>query len=142
MVRFFLIICLLCINSLYTQENIISNECEDDSLMIVGNTPEEIPIFDTDSPDAGRLQEFVVENLKYPEMAIEDRREGRVNIKFWIDTAGYTHNHRIINGVREDLDKEALRVAKLIKFDEPAKTRGKPVGYCYVITISFKLPEK
>ncbi len=31
--------------------------------------------------------------------------------------------------VQEDLDREVLRIAKLIKFDEPAKTRGKPVGY-------------
>ena len=142
MVRVFLIIFLLCINSLYAQENKYMNECEDESLITTGNSPEEIPIFDKDSQDPQRLHNFLLENLRYPKMAIKDKIEGRIYIKFWIDTAGYTHNHRIIKGVREDLDREALRVAKLIKFDEPAKTRGKPVGYCFFMVIPFNLPEK
>ena len=141
MVRVFLIIFLLCINSLYAQENKYMNECEDESLITTGNSPEEIPIFDKDSQDPQRLHNFILENLKYTETALEDKIEVRIYIKFWIDTAGYTHNHRIIKGVREDLDREALRVAKLIKFDEPAKTRGKPVGYCFSMVIPFNLPE-
>lgn len=142
MVRTFLIIFLLCINSLYAQENKYSNECEDDSLITTGNSPEEIPIFDKNSPDPQKLHDFLLENIKYPEMAIEDKIEGRIFIKFWIDTSGSTHNHKIIKGIREDLDREVLRIAKLIKFDEPAKTRGKPVGYCFFMVIPFNLPEK
>ena len=114
----------------------------DETVTVYGH-PEELPIFRKNVKSSiEEMLTFLVENLKYPQSALEDEIEGKVYISFWIDTAGNTQNHRIVRGVREDLDREALRVAKLIKFDEPAKNLGKPIGDCFTIPILFRLPEK
>lgn len=51
-------------------------------------------------------------------------------------------NHEIIKGIREDLNNEALRVAKLINFDRPAMQRGKPIKVKYTVPVEFKLEKK
>ena len=99
--------------------------------------PEEYP-----KPAMSRIMDFVRENIIYPETAIKDKEEGRVFIQFCIGADGITREHKIVRGVREDLDNEALRVAKLIKFDEPAKNQGKPVELCFAIPVTFSLSKK
>ena len=114
----------------------------DDTTDIFGD-PEELPIFrENVKSSTERMFKFIEENLQYTQSALDDRIEGRVIVQFSIDTAGYTQNHKILKGIREDLDREVLRIAKLIKFDQPAKNRGKPIEFCYSIPIVFKLPEK
>jgi len=66
----------------------------------------------------------------------------RAFISFWIDTIGVTGNHEIIEGIRKDLNNEALRVAKLINFDRPAIQRGKPIKVKYTVPVEFKLEKK
>ena len=71
------------------------------------------PIFDKSAKNSiDKLFEFILVNFKYPETAKADKIEGKVIVEFWIDTDGYTSEHRIIQSVRQDLDGEVLRVAK------------------------------
>lgn len=89
------------------------------------------------------LFEFIRANLVYPQTAIDDSIEGRVYIEYIVDTLGYTSNHKIIRGVREDIDNEALRVARLIKYDKPAFSwRDEPVECVYYLPINFTLHPK
>lgn len=81
-------------------------------------------------------------NLIYPQSALMDSIEGKVYVQFWVDTSGNTKNHIILKGVRNDLDEEALRVARLIKFDKPAMQRGKPIKVKFTVPIEFKLGKK
>ena len=55
-----------------------------------------------------------------------------------VDKQGFTHNHEVIKGVNEQLDTEALRICKLIKFDYPAKQLGEPVNLIYYQRIKFE----
>lgn len=71
-----------------------------------------------------------------------DSVEGKVYVKYLIDTLGFTTKHRIEKGIRDDLNKEAIRVAKLIKYNSPAKFNDKPILFYYTIPIEFKLPPK
>lgn len=64
-----------------------------------------------------------------------------IYVTCWVDISGNTLSHCLLKKEREDLDKEALRVAKLVKFDEPAKQRGKPIKIKYVIPVKFE-PKK
>lgn len=88
--------------------------------------------------DEGLLN-FIDRNLKYPEAAKTDSVQGTVYASFRVDTNGKTFHHRIIRGVRADLDSEAIRVARLIKFEKPAMQRGKPVVIGYCLPIRFSL---
>lgn len=126
-ILFIAFICLNASNSANSQ-----NKC--DSVSGVFGTPEMLPEFN--------IVEFIAENLKYPETAKKDKVEGLVVIRFWIDTLGYTSEHKIIKGIRSDLDKEALRVSRLIKFHKPAMNNNKPIGTCFQVKIPFRLLNK
>lgn len=86
-----------------------------------------------------KLSIFINENINYPKNAFKDSIEGIVYISMDVDTDGSTHNHIIIKGIREDLDNEAIRIAKLIKFERAAMQNGKPVKIKYTLPIDFKL---
>lgn len=96
----------------------------------------ESPYFD------GDIKAFIQSNISYPIEALHDSVEGRVSVEFWVDTAGNTVKHEILRGVRDDLDREALRVARLIKFVTPAKQKDRPVAVRYVIPVDFFLDEQ
>ncbi len=86
----------------------------------------------------GDLIHFIQTNIQYPSSAVRDSVQGRVNVAFMIDTVGNTFNHRILKGgIREDLNQEALRVTRLIKFDTPAFQKDKPVVVKYVVPVDF-----
>lgn len=110
---------------------------EKDSLVISTITiVEDKPIFN------GNLKEFISNNIKYPQKAKIDSIEGTVFISFWVDTTGNTVNHKVIRGIREDLNKEAIRVTKLIKFKEPAMQRNKPIKVRYTVPVDFEISTK
>lgn len=96
---------------------------------------EEPPLFD------GELLDFIQEEMKYPLSAIKDSIEGTVIISYIVDTLGHTINHKIIRGVRKDVDLEALRIAKLIKYARPALQRGNPIRVPMTVPFSFKLDQ-
>jgi TonB family protein len=103
-------------------------------------TPEELPIFDKSFPnDINKLYEFIWTVLRYPATARADNIIGDVLVQFWVDTTGFTIEHRIIQSVRQDLDDEVLRIAKLIKFDIPAKNSGNLIGTCLTLPVRFQI---
>lgn len=107
---------------------------DDDSLEYTGlGIAEEMPI------SIEELKAFIKNELKYPESALSDSIEGIVLASFWVDTTGKTTNHKIIRGINQALNAEALRIVKLIHFEKPALERGKPVKIKYVIPVEFKL---
>ena len=115
--------------------------CFSDADILFGGGPEELPMFKKELSSTAKLLEFIGKNIIYPETAIKDKVEGRVTVQFCIGKDGTTSEHEIVRSVREDLDNEALRIAKLIKFDVPAKNRGEPVETCFTLPISFSLSE-
>jgi len=135
MVRFLLFISVL------TTTLPLSSQTKCDSMLIKCFDPEEYPIFNKNFPknSVEKLFEFVFENLKYPETAKVDKIEGKVFVQFVVDTNGLTRDHTIFQSIRQDLDDEALRVTKLIKYDVPAKNNGKPVEYHSALLIRFTL---
>ena len=100
--------------------------------------PEKMPEFRRNK-GLEELMEFIVQNLQYPETARKYSIEGRVITQYWIDTLGNTYNHKIVRGVREDLDNEALRIIKLLKYEVPAMQRGKPISVMFTLPIIFDL---
>ncbi|MDR2972385.1 MAG: energy transducer TonB [Bacteroidales bacterium] len=147
MVRKFItvIALLLSINFSYTQiddnDTLRHHKC--DNIRPFSHPEKEFPIFDNSTKYSWeKLYEFLQGNLTYPESAKADKVEGQVFVQFWIDTNGFTSEHKIIQSVRQDLDDEALRVAKLIKFDVPAKNYcDEPIGMCWQMPIRFTLNE-
>lgn len=126
-----LVFCLFCGILVFSQS-------KNDSIFELGSVVENTPIF-RKNKGLEELMKFITDNLQYPETALKDSLEGRVITQFWIDTLGNTYNHKIVRGVREDLDNEALRVVKLLKYDVPAMQRGKPIASAFTLPIIFNM---
>lgn len=87
------------------------------------------------------LDHFLKTNLSYPESAINDSIEGIVFVSFVVEKDGSTTDHKLVKGIRTELDKEAVRVSKLIKFEKPAMQNGKPIKVSYTLPVEFNLTE-
>lgn len=91
---------------------------------------------------SGDLKDFINNHLVYPQSALNDSIEGTVLVSLLIDTLGKTIGHKVIRGIRSDLNEEALRVTKLIIFSQPAMQGKKPIWVRLVVPVEFKLPKQ
>lgn len=85
------------------------------------------------------LMAYLKKKVKYPQPSLEMRDQGRVYVKFVVDTDGGISQAHIARGVTPELDAEALRVVKGMPKWNPGKQRGRAVKVWYTIPIYFKL---
>lgn len=81
---------------------------------------------------------FLKNNLKYSKQARRLELEGKVYIEFVVDKTGKVVNARVLKGIGEECDKEALRVVQLTQWN-PGKQRGRPVNVKMVVPVQYKL---
>ncbi len=86
------------------------------------------------------LSQFLKDQIKYPPKAAKERIQGRVEVAFWIDKSGKVHDVKVVESVDKDLDKEAVRVCKLLPDFIPATVNGEPVEVLFKLPIRFKIP--
>lgn len=91
-----------------------------------------------DMPQLVGGMEKLQRNISYPPRAFRDRVEGRVIVEFIVDEKGKVRNPKIIKGVRNDINREALRAISKARF-LPAREQGKPIPVEHVIFILFSL---
>lgn len=89
--------------------------------------------------NANAFSEWVNSHLKYPEDAKAAGEQGRVTLQFTIGTDGVVSNVKILRGVSESLDAEALRVVSSSPDWGPGKVNGKPVPVTFTFPVVFKL---
>ena len=87
------------------------------------------------------LYKFITDNLKYPQLALENGIEGRVYLNFVIDTDGTVSNVRVMRDIGGGCGREAKRVVEMMPKWFPAKQRGKPVRTPFNLPVNFVLPE-
>lgn len=86
------------------------------------------------------FREFISENLRYPEPALQGKVEGFVIVEYDVHDNGEVNNPRILKGLGFGCDEEALRVVGLLRF-EKVKNRGVRVKMTSKTTINFHLPK-
>jgi TonB family protein len=87
------------------------------------------------------LVEFITQNIIYPKRELNEKIGGVVIIGFAVEKDGSTSEHKILRGIENGkrLEKEALRVCKLIRYEQPAIQNNKPVRFSILIPVSFNL---
>lgn len=85
------------------------------------------------------LYGFLKDNVEYPPAAKANGISGKVFVNFTVEKDGSITAVKVIRGVHELLDKEAIRVVKSFPKWKPGKQRGKSVRVSYNIPISFVL---
>ena len=79
---------------------------------------------------------FYTENFKYPEI---EPINGRGELDLIIDKEGYVMDVLIIKSLHPELDKEFIRIMKLLpRFPQPGKLNGKPVRSKYKLPMSAR----
>lgn len=96
-------------------------------------TAEEMPTFN------GNLNQWLLENMKYPSEAVKNKEQGRVVVQFIVTEEGEIMEPKVIRSVSPLLDKEALRVVSSMPKWKPGKANGKPIAVHYILPVSFVL---
>ncbi|MBC7653631.1 MAG: TonB family protein [Oligoflexus sp.] len=82
---------------------------------------------------------FLGKNLRYPAKARDYNIQGRVYLSFDVDKDGDLINLKVVKGVNEELDNEALRVMRMSPKWNPGTQRGRAVKVSYTVPIFFQL---
>jgi TonB family protein len=98
--------------------------------------PDDVPQF---PGGAERFGSFLSKKLRFPEVAIEQRINGRVIIAFIVEADGTLTDIKLDQGIGYGCDEEALRIMKSSPRWIPAKKEGKPVRTPYKVPIVFSV---
>lgn len=107
--------------------------------------PEDTTIYDnvevmpTYHGDIEALYRHIAFEMHYPESALADSVQGRVIVRFVVETDGRLTNFEVVRTPDERLSAEAIRVVKLTEPWVPAKNRGQNVRCHFVMPVQFRL---
>lgn len=87
----------------------------------------------------GRLNQWLKNNMRYPEDAYNNGVEGRVIVQFVIEKDGSITNPVIVRGIDKELDREAIRLVKAMPKWIPGRNNDMPVRSRYTMPVTFKL---
>jgi TonB family protein len=85
------------------------------------------------------LQQWISENIQYPQSAIELGIQGKVYVSFVVEPNGVISNVVVERGVSDDLDREAKRVVRSMPRWKAGKNKGKLVRARCRIPFAFNL---
>lgn len=101
---------------------------------------DEMPKFKGKKDNNKEFREFINQEIKYPQEAIDKKIEGRVFVQFVIGTDGYIKDAKVVRGVHPSIDQEALRlVYSFPKWESGIKDK-EAVDVMFTFPIEFKLP--
>jgi protein TonB len=89
----------------------------------------------------GEMMKFLQANISYPQVEKEAGIQGKVFVKFVVESDGSISNVEVLRGVTggEGLSKEAIRVVKAMPKWKAGKMGGRSVRVYFNLPINFKL---
>lgn len=85
------------------------------------------------------MMQFVADNVKYPQEAIDKEISGRVMVGFVVEKDGSISDVKVVKGIGGGCDEEAVRVVNAMPKWKPGMDKGKPVRVSYIMPFTFKL---
>jgi protein TonB len=86
-----------------------------------------------------KLDDYLVNNLKFHKKNRKDTLGGKVIISFVVDKSGDIRDVTIVNGLREDVDNEVVRVVKMMPRWKPGGQKEKLISFKLKLPINIKL---
>lgn len=97
---------------------------------------DDLPVF---PGGMSQLVRWLTQNLKYPETAKNEKVSGKVLVSFVINAEGVVTDVKLVKPVDQRLDREALRVVRMMPKWQPGLINGKPCKTLVNLPIVFKL---
>ena len=83
---------------------------------------------------------YVQNHLRYPDDAFIANASGRVYVELVVNTQGKVEQVKLAKGVYPSLDREALRVVRLLPpWNAPGRQKSQPVSVAYTIPVAFQM---
>jgi TonB family protein len=89
----------------------------------------------------GALQDFIKQNLVYPEKAVKANAEGTVQVSFTVTAEGKVTDCKTLKGIGFDCDEELIHVLKKAARWKPAVDTDRPVPVQEMVTVVFRLSD-
>ena len=90
---------------------------------------------------AAAMNDYLRENIRYPQAAREMRIQGMVIVQFVVGRNGSISDAEVVRGIGGGCDEEALRVVKAMPKWQPGIQNKREVSVRYAIPIRFILQE-
>lgn len=123
---------LLAIGISYSQDLFVVNLAEDSVYAEVDQKPEFIG-------GEKEMFKYISGRIKYPPLAREKNTQGTVVIGFIVNLDGSLDDIKVLKGIGNGCDEEALKLITIMPPWKPALVNGKAVRCRKSIPISFKL---
>ena len=89
--------------------------------------------------DANEFSKWVNGQIVYPQVAVDQKIEGKVILQFTVNKLGEVKDVKVVRGVNELLDNEAVRVVESSPKWEPGNQNGIPVSVNYTFPVIFRI---
>ena len=88
------------------------------------------------------LEDYMNNNVEYPQNAIDNNSEGTVNVQFVVDENGKVRDAKVVGKeLGSGLDEEAVKVVSNMPKWTSGKVKGKNVKTRIVLPVTYKLEE-
>ncbi|MDF2433068.1 MAG: periplasmic protein TonB [Mucilaginibacter sp.] len=84
---------------------------------------------------------YLGKSIRYPAVARENGTQGRVIVSFVCERDGSLTDIKVVRGIGDGCDEEAVRVLRSSPHWKPGIQNGRPVRVAYSVPISFTLSE-
>ena len=106
--------------------------------------PEETILFPEEQASfmGGNINEFrtwVLNNIIYPPIAIENGIFGKVTVQFCVNSKGEVVDIKFVRSIDPSVDNEVLRVISSAPIWTPARQGGRPVKQLFTLPIVFQM---
>jgi protein TonB len=91
--------------------------------------------------DLTTFRNWVMQQVRYPQIAQENNITGRVMLQFVIEKDGSLTNIKVIQTPDSSLSDEAIRVLKTSPKWTPGRQSNKPARVMYTLPVEFRLQE-
>lgn len=85
------------------------------------------------------MKEFIGTHLRYPDLSRNANTEGEVHLKYEIDYKGIVTDVKLIGGLDQYCNDEAIRVIRMLRFIVPKITKHLKVTFHKNITVHFRI---
>ena len=118
-----------------------NNKAEEDGIVSYFDCDQRPQFFGSSDP-RHFLREWVYQYLKYPGSALQQGIQGTVMVEFVIEKDGKVTGVRVLKGVSDELDAEAIKVVSASPKWKPGKVSGNKVRSSISIPVEFRLEKK
>lgn len=95
-------------------------------------------------PEGGKkaYRNYLESNLRYPQVALENKVEGKVTVQFTVEPNGQLSDFRVVKSLGSGCDNEVIRLIKEGAKWTPTRRNEEPVKSKAKVKVRFALPGK